>query len=124
MNIYLTDTIKITNPLSKSDIYSYEGNLEEINFKHQQKNFELISEKLANFEIYFDYIWYGQFLRDNLSICHFVVRSNDNRIYWRKYEGNSKGSGQNFIYIDGVKYKTTSFLRLSNEELNNKLTQI
>jgi len=124
MNIYLTNKIKIINPLSKSDIFSYEGHPEEINFKHQQKNFELITNKLSPFDIYFDYIWYGKFTRGDTMVYHFVVRSNNNRIYWRKYEGNSSGSGQNFIYIDGVKYKTTSFLKMSNEELNNKLTQI
>ena len=63
-------------------------------------------------------------LEDNTTVYHFVVKTNDNRIYWRKYEGNSSGSGQNFIYIDGKKYKTTDFLKWSDEKLNNKLTQI
>ena len=62
MNIYLTDNTKITNPLSKSDIYSYEGSINEIDFKNQTNNFKkLITNK--SFGIYFDYIWYAQFTR-------------------------------------------------------------
>lgn len=124
MYINLTDNTKITNPLSKSDIYSYEGSINEIDFKNQTNNFKNLSKKLESFEVFFDYIWYAQFSINNLTKYHFVVKTNDNRIYWRKYEGNKNGSGQNFIYIDGKKYKTTDFLKWSDEKINNILTQI
>ena len=123
MYIYLTDSIKINNPLSKSDVYSYEGAIEEINFKNQTNNFKKLSAKLDKFGLFFDYIWYGKFNIGQSTLYHFVVKTNNNRVYWRKYEGNTKGSGQNYIYIDGKKYKTTDFLRWSDEEINNKLTQ-
>lgn len=122
MYIYLTDKIKITNPLLKSDIHSYEGPIENINFKNQKNNFRKLSNKLNRIGVFFNYIWYGEFSINNSVVYHFVAKTNDNRIYWRKYEGNSIGSGQNFIYIDGIKFKTTDFLRWSDEELDNKLT--
>ena len=52
MYIYLTDSIKINNPLSKSDVYSYEGAIEEINFKNQTNNFKKLSAKLDKFGLF------------------------------------------------------------------------
>lgn len=127
MKIQLTDNVFIDNPLNRSDVFSYEGPIEnidlDIHFTNQQKNnYYKILEKLLPHNIIFDYIWFAKFIRKTI-INHFVAKSNNNIIYWRKYEGNSSGSGGNFIYIKGIKYKTTDFLKWNNNMIASKLNE-
>ena len=122
MSIILSNNTKITNPLTRSDVMSYEGPIIGVDLCRQKRNFVLISNKLNDHGIFLDYIWFAKFNRENKEVYHFVAKSNDNRIHWRKYEGNASGSGQNWIYIDGIKYKTTTFLSWNNETLLQKLT--
>ena len=132
MKIQLTDNVSIDNPLNRSDVFSYEGPIENIDLdthftNSQKKNYNKILEKLEHFNIIFDFIWFAKFTRNNYNrntvVQHFVVKSNNDMIYWRKYEGNSSGSGGNFIYIKGIKYKTTDFLNWDNNMIASKLNE-
>lgn len=130
MKIQLTDNVSIDSPLNRSDVFSYEGPIENIDLdtqftNQQKKNYYKILEKLLPFNINFDYIWFAKFTRHNYNrdtiVNHFVVKSNNDMIYWRKYEGNSSGSGGNFIYIKGIKYKTTDFINWDDNMIASKL---
>lgn len=103
--IYLTDTKKITNPLysqDKSDVFSYYGDIENIDFEHQTKNYEAIVETLEPFNIELKDIWYAKFTNSvNQIRSHFLAKSEDGRVFWHKYEAMAPGGCQNKIFIDG-----------------------
>ena len=113
--IYLSEKKKIRNPLSypeKCNIISYYGELnEDIDFEHQLTNYNNICKSLEPFNIKFNEIWYGKFTNSiNQIRSQFLLKSEDGRIYWQKYEAMAPGGCQNKIYIDGVEYKTTNWL--------------
>ena len=103
--IYLTDTKKITNPLysaDKSDVFSYHGDIENIDFEHQTKNYEAIVQTLEPFNIKLKEIWYAKFTNSvNQIRSHFLAKSEDGRVFWHKYEAMAPGGCQNKIFIDG-----------------------
>ncbi len=53
----------------------------------------------------------------------FVVESNS-PVVWYKYEGNSDGSGQNYLYFGKNKIKLTQWLYASQEIRNNLVEQM
>ena len=112
--IYLTDSKKISNPLyseDKSDIFSYHGDIEKIDFEHQTKNYEAIVQTLEPFNIQLKEIWYAKFTNSvNQIKSHFLAKSEDNIVYWHKYEAIAPGGCQNKIYINGKQYKLTEWL--------------
>jgi hypothetical protein len=112
--IFLTEKKKIKNPLfdpEKCDVYSYYGNLDNIDFEHQKTNYNNICDSLKEYNIKFNEIWYAKFRNSvNQIRSHFLVKSEDSRIFWHKYEALAPGGCQNKIYIDGIEYKTTKWL--------------
>tara|TARA_B100000902_G_C27309225_1_gene917350 strand:+ start:116 stop:484 length:369 start_codon:yes stop_codon:yes gene_type:complete len=119
MYIQITENVKVKSPLDRSDLYSYEGPIEEVDFLQQKKNSDKIQEILSEYDMKLVHVIFAKFSRDSVSSYHFLARSDNSRVFWRKYEGESMGSGQNYIYIDGKQYKLTSFLKMSKEERDN-----
>ncbi len=116
--IKLTDKVRILNPCYNSDVSSFFGEVDNFNFEKQTQNYERLKKILARFNIHFELIWEGKFRNEEDKIySRFLVKSACGRIFWRKYYGMSVGSGQNFMYIDGRKVKTTKILKASNELL-------
>ena len=66
----------------------------------------------------FNYIWYAKFQtkQDGPIRVHFLAKTENDEIYWRKYESESQGSGQNYLYINGKKYKLTAWFSSSKEK--------
>lgn len=116
MFIQLTDKVKVKSPLDNSDLYSYEGPIEDVNLLQQKANYIIIQNILSEYDIKLNHILFAKFSRESSTAYHFLAKSENEKIYWRKYEGNAFGSGQNYIYIDGNKYKLTSFIKMSKEE--------
>lgn len=118
--IYLNDNKKIMNPMcssNKSFVFTFHGELDNINFEHQTNNYESISQTLEPFNIKLKEIWYGKFKNSEDQIrSQFLVRSDNNRVFWQKYEGLAPGGCQNKIFIDGIQYKTTSWLAMSHTD--------
>jgi len=115
MYIHLTDKVKIKNPLDNSDIFSYEGPMVDIDLLQQKTNYIKIQDILAEYDMQLSYIWFAKFSRYDSSTYHFVARTEDCNVFWRKYEGKSSGSGGNYIYVNGIKYKLTDILSMSKE---------
>ena len=115
MYIHLTDKVKIKNPLDNSDIFSYEGPMVDIDLLQQKTNYIKIQDILAEYDMQLSYIWFAKFSRYDSSTYHFVARTEDCNVFWRKYEGKASGSGQNYIYVNGIKYKLTDILSMSKE---------
>ena len=119
MYIQITENVKVKSPLDRSDLYSYEGPIEEVDFLQQKKNSDKIQEILSEYDMKLVHVIFAKFSRDSVSSYHFLARSDNSRVFWRKYEGESMGSGQNYIYIDGKQYKLTYFLKMTKEERGN-----
>jgi len=116
MYIQLTDKVKIKNPLDKSDIFSYEGPIENVDLLHQKTNYMKLQEIFAEYDMQLSYIWFAKFSRYDSSTYHFVARTEEGNVFWRKYEGKSSGSGQNYIYVHGKQYKLTNILSMTKED--------
>jgi len=125
--IYMTSNKKIMNPLyssDKSDILSYHGEIDKIDFEYQETNYILLSKSLEPFNIKFNKIWYGKFTNSvNKIKTQFVAKTEDDSIYWQKYEGMAPGGCQNRLFIYGKEYKTTQWLKLSHLERQNIINQ-
>lgn len=120
--IYLSDKCKIINPCFSADVETYQGPLNDYNFEKQTNNYQKLVDIFNRYNIHFDYIWAAKFINEcgNI-ISRFVVKSNCGRIYWRKYNSISQGSGQNYVYIDTQRFKTTKIIVLTDQELDNLL---
>jgi|SaaInlStandDraft_6_1057023.scaffolds.fasta_scaffold14345_2 hypothetical protein len=116
MYIQLTDKVKIKNPLDNSDIFSYEGPIEDVDLLQQKTNYLKLQDIFAEYDMQLSYIWFAKFSRYDSSTYHFVARTEEGNVFWRKYEGKSSGSGQNYIYVNGIKFKLTEILSMEKED--------
>lgn len=121
--IQLSKKKKLKNPLydqAKCDIIAFYGPIHEIDFEHQAKNYQTISESILPFGYVLQTIWYAKFTNDVREIrSHFIVKSEENDVYWQKYEASAPGGSQNKLYFYGKEIKTTSWLVMSLEERRN-----
>jgi hypothetical protein len=106
---------KIKNPVKYSGAANkYQGVLlDDFDFKYQKDNFNKIKESLEHFNINPTEIYYAT--RANKPI--FVVCFDNPNIFWQKYEGESYGSGQNYIYWKTHKINTTVWLTFTPDEI-------
>lgn len=121
--IQLSKKKKLKNPLydqAKCDIVAFYGPIHEIDFEHQAKNYQTISESILPFGYVLQTIWYAKFTNDVREIrSHFIVKNEENDVYWQKYEASAPGGSQNKLYFYGKEIKTTSWLVMSLEERRN-----
>ena len=116
--IHITPNVKVKSPFTLSNIEKYEGDICNINFHHQEKNYKLLSDSLAKFNLNLNYIWYAKFQTDSKHPIrvHFLARTENSEVFWRKYEAETQGSGQNFLYVNGYKFKLTDWFSFSEEK--------
>jgi hypothetical protein len=120
MFIQITDKVKVKSPLCMANQYSYEGPIDQIDLLQQKNNYRLLSESLEPFDQKLSYIWFAKFGDEKIRY-HFLAKTEDGTIYWRKYEAETPGSGQNLLYINGEKIKLTKWLEISDEERQSLL---
>lgn len=106
---------KIKNPVKYPNTANkYQGIIpDDFDFKYQKENFDNIKLSLQPFNINPTEIYYAT--RQNKPI--FVVCFDNPNIFWQKYEGESYGSGQNYIYWKKHKINTTIWLTFAPDEL-------
>ena len=126
--IKINDKSKIRNPLTIPGYEEqYEGSIDDFSFKqkglNQLSNFEKINLSLIQFNTKLSYIWSCNFIEPRFRTI-FVAKSDDNNFFWHKYEAASQGSGQNYIFIKGNKFKLTNWLSLNDEERFNLWNQV
>jgi len=108
----------LKNPIMKSTDNSYQGILNEtVDFKNQKKNFEAIKKSLEPFGIIPQEIYYSELYKKSV----FVVTWSDPNLFWRKNDSRSIGNSQNHIYYKNKEIRTTEWLKLSQQELNQIL---
>jgi hypothetical protein len=116
---------KIKNPTKfNGTTDKYQGILNnDFDFKYQKDNFEKIKASVEPFGIYPNEIYFAN--RANKSM--FVVTWTNPNLFWYKYEGESYGSGQNYIYWKQNKHNTSRWISYNTDTigliLNNDLTQ-
>ena len=116
--IIINDKVKIRNPcFDQNNIYSGDINNFSFNdksrFINQQKNYQLLKDSFESYDIKLTYVWSGTC---NNNLTKFLVRSENCKIYWYKYEGKTPGGSQNSLFINGNKIKLTKWLRMTSEE--------
>ena len=106
----------IANPAHSSGSY-YEGDPANFDFGAQRRNYQALNTALTRNGKKLNYIGVSRAAsgRDT-----FVATAPG--VVWYKYEGSNPQSGQNILYINGVKDKFTSFMALSPEEQDKKLS--
>ena len=75
MYIILNNNKKIKNPLTKSDVFSYEGPIDGVDLHRQKRNYHLISEKLSAHNMFLDYIWFAKFNGQNKVEYHYFIQT-------------------------------------------------
>ena len=127
-NIKISDNIRIRNPCSNV-LYenAYCGPVNKFNFKgqglNQLSNYEKLQVSLTAINMPLTYIWAGSDFINQRTRTNFVAKDEEDNIYWYKYEGPSRGSGQNYLYLFGNKIKLSLWLSWDNshriEYINN-----
>lgn len=89
----------------------YEGSLENrpTLFESQEKIIHNTLKDFEQFNITFDYFYLWNVSQGNKVVPNYVFLSKCRRIIFRKYDGPSYGSGNSYIYIDGIIYNRTEF---------------
>ena len=116
--IIINDKVKIRNPcFDQNNVYSGDINnfsfTDKSRFINQQKNYQLLKDSFETYDIKLTYVWSGSC---NNNLTKFLVKSENSKIFWYKYEGKTPGGGQNSLFINGNKIKLTKWLRMTSEE--------
>lgn len=82
-------------------------------FKYQTSNYEKIKQSLEPFGIYPTEIYSA----DRCDKITFIICFSNPDIFWQKYEGESHGSGQNYIYWKSYKINTTLWIMLDQTDI-------
>lgn len=109
---------KLRNPCIRG--ITYYGPVKQYIFTTQKSNYKKICEKLNFLNKELDILYLSTYPSRNMNesnLTSFVAISHDKSVAWYKYEGNVHGGGQNYIFINDKKIKTTEFLQMSNDEL-------
>jgi hypothetical protein len=119
---------KFKNPTNKTDNENklvFIGNIKEFTGLNpiQHMNYIKIQESLEQFNIKLETIYYRSWVYNGKNRTNFLVTSNNIHFIWQKYESNSDGSSQNFIYFKNKKINTTKWLNFSLDEIKSILDE-
>ena len=107
---------KTLNPYHKGTKDKYIGSVNKYDFKRQKKNYDKLVDSLKPFGIYLDEVYSSVIERKYRNFITFLVSSSNPYFYWHKYESGSSAAGQNFIIIDGIKTKLSTWLSYDDKE--------
>lgn len=89
----------------------YQGSASEYDFKRQSKNAAKLRQILIKNGTDFDCIAAARYKADDLCTNHrFVVTTTDNSLIWYKYVACSPLSGQNHVFVGGMRIKLRCFI--------------
>lgn len=103
----------------------FQGQVEDYDFKFQAANFLRLQKALNQFGTSLGPIASVTYPAEagcyydgttSRTLTRFVSCSKDGSLMWEKYEGNTPGSGQNYVYAGGQKIKLTTFLGYTDAE--------
>ena len=114
---------KVKNPTSAADNspdeHIYVGNIRDFTrvTPIQYNNYMKIQESLEPFGITLETIHYRGWTINSYNKTNFLVETSHPNLLWHKYESNSHGSSQNFIYYKDKKINTTRWLKYTSEQI-------
>lgn len=98
------------------DAVTFEGLCSDYDFKLQTANFIKLQHVLQKFGTDFLYVA-GAYYKGDVGYNHrFVATSADGSLVWNKYVARAAQSGQNHVFVAGMRIKTSIFLKLSESE--------
>jgi hypothetical protein len=100
----------LDNPAHSERGY-YEGDPDQFNFGAQTRNYQALKAALARSGKQFNYLAVAG---SPLGRDTFIATAPG--ILWYKYESSNPASGQNILYVNGVKTKTTEFIAKAPEQ--------
>jgi hypothetical protein len=96
-----------------SNVTSFEGSVAKYRFERQAVNFSNLQGVLRYHNKDFDQVAAVHYKGD-LGINHrFVVTTRDGSLLWYKYVGFAAQSGQNHVFVAGMRIKVSRFLGYS-----------
>lgn len=103
---------------------TFQGLTEYYDFKRQTKNYQELSKVLKDNNIEFQYVASAQYRNKRHRANHhrFVVTTKCNTVVWHKYVANHPQSGQNHLFLSGIRIKVSVFLSLSKDKQNALLS--
>ena len=114
------ENIKIKNLLKIPNAETYNGNCELYDFRNQKSNFENFKNKIIKLGIYPTTL-YGAVWRINTLRHSFLIQTSNPNLLWYRYDTDSFGGSQNYIYIKKQKIKLTNFLVMTDDQIINLL---
>ena len=120
-NDIIYNQLKIKNPTNRPNTNIYSGDINNYQFNtHHAAQLQQIQQTLP-YELKLKNIYVSTFIRENnTTFLEFVACSDGNRFIWRKYDcPTSVGASQNWVYLLGNRYKTTTWLNDYNNLLYN-----
>jgi hypothetical protein len=94
----------------------FQGKVANYNFKKQQENFLKLQAVLAANGTTLDTITSARYVGDRGENTKFVAVSADGKLMWYKYVGFIAQSGQNHVFVCGMRIKLSYFLEMAENE--------
>ena len=91
---------------------TFAGKVEDYDFKRQTKNYLALKKVLENCGKKFSYVAAAQYGGDLHTNHRFDVLTEDGSVLWHKYVGFAAQSGQNHLFMHGMRIKVSRFLSL------------
>ena len=104
----------IPNPailFADKDAVVYEGPVSGYDFKRQKKNYEKLEAILNSYGSTLEHIASARYKGSRGENTRFIVSTSDKRLMWYKYVGHSELSGQNHVFIAGMRIKLSIFIK-------------
>jgi hypothetical protein len=113
--------VTIPNPailFQNSGAKVFQGIVTKYDFERQTRNFIALDTILKENNIQFSYIGSAHYRNYDHKANHhrFVVTTKCGTVVWHKYVANHPQSGQNHLFMCGIRIKVSRFLRLSPEK--------
>jgi len=94
----------------------FQGKVANYNFKKQRDNFLKLQAVLAANGTTLDTITSARYVGDRGENTRFVAVSADGKLMWYKYVGFIAQSGQNHVFVCGMRIKLSYFLEMAENE--------
>ena len=94
----------------------YEGPVDDYDFEKQTDNFKKLSAILEKNGTKFTQVASAHYKGDLHTNHRFVAITEDGSLLWHKYVGFAAQSGQNHVYVAGMRIKVSLFLGLTEAQ--------
>lgn len=98
------------------DARTFQGDADDYNFDKQTENYKKLSAVLNANGLKFAQVAAAHYEGDSHTNHRFVVTTAGGELLWHKYVGYAAASGQNHVFVAGMRVKVSHFLVRSAAE--------